>query len=126
MKRRLGLTLGGLVLFASSLLAQSPIATPTDRLGWNQAAETLIEVQTYTYRYYPDGAPSGVVLSNVTCNGTTSPFTCSVLFPTFSNGTHTLMLTAANTIGESPKSGPFDFVFGAAPSTPASLRVIKP
>lgn len=115
-----------LVLFATVANAQpSPPgnASGNNKIGWDQDAPTLKEAQEYTYKYYADGATTGIVLTSVTCVGTVSPFQCEVPFPAFTPGAHTLTLTTGNLAGESPKSLPLSFTFVIIPATPTGLKV---
>ena len=84
-------------------------STSVSIFSWNEAADGLSDVQLYTYKYYLDGSLVPISLTNVNCIGSTSPFQCSVNFPTFYNGSHSLTLTASNTAGESLKSNKFMF-----------------
>jgi len=113
------LVLTFLFLVPSILQAQ---ATGDSKLLFDQTAVTLVEANSYIYRYYPDAATTGVILT-VICTGTVSPFTCSAAFPAFTPGTHTLTLTAANLAGESAKSAPFTFTFVVVPGIPANIRI---
>src|SRR5215510_7867242 len=103
-KTRLKITILLMLLFNILIQAQ---AIPTSKLAFDQAAPDLASAQGYTYRYYPDGATTGTVLTGVTCTGTISPFQCEVAFPSFTPGNHTLKLTAANIAGETAQSAPF-------------------
>lgn len=115
------LMFGACLLTAQTVMAQT--AVPTSRLGWDQAAVTPAEASGYTYRYYPDGAVGGTTVSSVACTGVSSPFNCSISFPAFTPGSHTLQLTAANVAGESVKSASFAFVFVVVPAAPTGLRI---
>lgn len=115
-------TLPLVFLFAVTLSAQGPTAIPGATLVWDQPNATAPEAQGFTYRYYPDGATTGVVLGSVLCGG--SPVvTCAAPFPAFTPGSHTLTLSAGNLAGEGPKSVPLGFVFVVAPSAPVQLRI---
>lgn len=111
-----------LVLFAVpvSVFGQ---AAPGKKLAWDQAASSLAEAQAYTYKYYPDGATTGIALSGVTCAGTASPFVCDVAYPAFTPGSHTLTITASNAAGESVPSASFAFSFVVIPSSPTNIRI---
>jgi hypothetical protein len=115
-------------LLLMPLVGDAQVATPGVSLAWDIAGADLVTVQGYTYRYYPDGATPdgatpGTVLTGVTCSGAASPFTCSVPFPAFTPGSHTLTLTAANVAGESIPSAPFSFVFVVVPGAPSNIRI---
>jgi hypothetical protein len=111
-----------LLLLAPAAAAQTP-GSSAQRFAWDQAAPTIADAQALTYRYYPDGAAAGVTFPAVTCAGAVSPFTCSAPIPAFTPGNHTIALTAANVAGESPKSGPFVFVFVVIPGAPVNVRI---
>lgn len=109
---------------AGPVTAQTPPAIGTSMLVWDQDAPDLATAQSYSFKYYPDGAAAGTALSGVSCSGSASPFLCQAAFPAFTPGTHTLVLTANNVAGESPKSAPpFGFVFVVTPGAPANLRI---
>lgn len=110
-------------LVAGTAAAQNP--TPASHLTWDQGATDLATAQAYTYRHYPDAAVAGTTLTGVTCTGTVSPFVCTVNFPAFTPGAHTLTLTAANTAGESAKSAAFAFTFVVVPTVPGNLRITQ-
>ena len=110
----------GLIFCAIATVASAQAAA-NKTLAWDQTNVTATEAQAYTYTYYPDGALVGIVLTGVTCAGT--PVACSVPFPAFTPGSHTLTLTATNIAGESPKSSPFAFVFVVVPPAPVNIRI---
>jgi hypothetical protein len=103
------------LVFSARLEAQA-----AKSLSWDQAAATLADASSYTYRYYADGATAGVVLAGVVCTGTASPFACSGTLPTFSVGSHTLVLTAGSGAMESAGSSPLAFI---VPGAPGNLRI---
>lgn len=108
--------------FAVSAFAQST-AVPNSRIAWDQPNVASAAVaQSYTYKYYPDGATAGIALTGVTCTGT-APVQCSAGFPAFTPGSHTLTLSATNAAGESPKSATLSFVFVVVPSAPSNLQI---
>ena len=117
---RIRTALFGLVFCAIATVASAQAAA-NKSLAWDQTGATATEAQAYTFTYYPDGALVGVVLTGVTCAGT--PVACSVPFPAFTPGAHTLTLTATNIAGESVKSNPFAFVFVVVPSAPVNIRI---
>lgn len=102
-------------------------ATPTSRLGWDQAAPSLAEAQGFTYKVYVDAGATGTLLTAVTCAGVTSPFQCSGAFPALSAGVHSLQITAGNVNNgvpqESLKSNTLSLVFRAL-AAPTNLRLI--
>jgi len=120
--RKLFVALVLIGLSAGYASAQTP-ATGSNKIGWDQTALTLAEAQGYTYKYYPDAATAGIVLTNVVCTGTTSPFKCEVAFPAFTPGNHSLTLTTSNLAGESVKSAPLNFAFVVTPSAPVNLII---
>lgn len=120
---------GGLVilislLFPSFAQAQPPVGSTNQRFAIDQQAPTLADAQGYTYKYYPDGATTGVNFTGVICAGTTSPFQCTVPIPAFTPGNHTITITATNLAGESTKSTPFAFNFVVTPSAPTNIRIV--
>ena len=117
--KKLLLVLFFILTIPNTLFSQ---ATPSSKLLFDQIGPSLIEVNSYTYKYYPDGNSVGTNLV-VTCTGTTSPFICSAAFPAFTPGSHNLTLTASNTAGESAKSSPFAFVFVVIPAVPSNIRI---
>jgi hypothetical protein len=119
-----------LLLLLLPALSHAQIADAGAKLGWDMPASTLGTANSYTYRYYPDGATTGISLTGVVCTGTTSPFPCTVPFPAFSPGTHTLTVTAGTVAGtppvivEGPKSAVLSFTFVVVPGTPLNPRII--
>ena len=111
-------------LIGSAAVSSAQSATPSSRLGWDQGAPTLADANGYTYKSFADGVAPGVVLTGVTCAGTTSPYACVVNFPAFTPGSHTIQISAANIAGESLPSAPFSFVFVVTPAVPANLRLV--
>jgi hypothetical protein len=114
-------------LIAILVLVLIPIITnaqaiPSSKLAWDQSGADLTTVQAYTYKYYPDLATTGIVLSNVTCSGTTSPFQCEVAYPAFTPGNHTIKISASNIAGET-LSDPFAFTFVVQPAKPLNLHI---
>lgn len=111
-----------LCLFAVPVLAQT--ATPSSKVGFDQAGPDLATVQAYTYKYYADGATTGAALPAATCTGTASPFACTVPFPAFTPGNHTLTLTASNAAGESAQSTPpLAFTMVVTPTAPTNVTI---
>lgn len=98
-------------------------ASSTSNLQWDQDAPSLAEAQGYTYKAYPDGLQSNFVLTGVNCAGTASPFICTVPFPAFTPGNHTLHITASNADAESLPSNDLAFRFIVVPAAPRSLRI---
>ena len=118
------LIVGLLTLIPTIAQAQNPVAGPKSSFVFNQAAPLLTDAQGYTYRYYLDNG-GALTFVNVTCTGTATPWTCQVLVPSMTQGSHSITLTATSAAGESPQSVPFAFAFVANPPTaPTSIRVI--
>lgn len=111
-----------LLVFTNLGEAQTP-GSSNQKFTWDQSAPTLADAQAYTYKYYPDGAGTGIPFTGVACTGSASPFVCSVSIPAFTPGNHSITLTASNIAGESPKSAPFAFVFVVTPSVPGNIRI---
>ena len=113
-----------LVISTITVSAQAPpIATANSKLAWGIPAPDLASAQSYSYRYYPDASATGTVLNSVTCTGTVTPFQCEVAFPLFTQGNHTLKLSAANAAGEGVPSAPFAFTFVGKPGTPITITI---
>lgn len=108
-------------------VAHGQSATPASSILWDQAGPDLATVQAFGFKYYADGAGVGVAFpSAVVCTGTVSPFVCKVLFPAFTPGTHTIIVTASDTTVtpalESVKTGTLSFKMVLAPAAPTNLR----
>jgi len=122
----LGTTIGVLAgLLLASVVVSAQTATPSSHLTWDQGGPDLPTIQAYTFRYYADGGATGNVLAAVVCTsaGTPPVVTCTVPFPAFTPGSHTLTLTAANVAGESTPSAPLAFTMIVQPSSPANVRI---
>jgi hypothetical protein len=119
------------ILLAALLLAIPAFASaqvvPSDKIAWDQQAPDLASAQAYTYKYYPDGATTGITFTGVTCTsaGTPAVITCRANFPAFTPGAHTLTITATNAAGESPKSATFKFDLVVVPTAPTNIRTEK-
>jgi hypothetical protein len=111
--------LGGLW---AAVPANAQTATPTNKFAIDQAAPDLATANSYTYRLYADGSPTGVVIPMV-CTGTASPFLCTASVGAFTPGAHTVTLTAANLAGESGKSNVVTFTMVVVPQPPANARI---
>lgn len=113
------------ILILIPITARAQNAVPTSKFQWNQDGPDLATVSAYTYKYYADGATTGVTFPTTTiCSGTATPFVCTVNFPTFTQGNHSVMITASSAGGESPKSAPLAFTFISVPPAPTMLRLI--
>lgn len=120
MFKRFLATLGIILCFAIVARAQ---ATGGSKLGWDQTAPDLATAQAYNYKYYPDAATTGIILSPVTCTLTAGVIHCQAAFPAFTPGSHTVTVTASNAAGESPKSGILSFTFVVIPAAPGTPKV---
>jgi hypothetical protein len=99
-------------------------ANNTSKLTWDQDAPDLATANGYVYKYYPDISVVGITLNSVSCViAIPGPFVCSVNYPAFTPGNHTLTITAANIVGESIKSTSFSFAFVVIPSPPKNIRI---
>jgi len=113
-----------LLLFPNTIaIAQTPVADQNDSFAWNQDAATQIEANGLTYAVYEGTVKK--TLTSVVCTGTATPFACTALVGTWTNGAHTVQFTAANSGGESLKSAPFVFDFVTTANTPTSFRIIR-
>lgn len=119
--RLLGLLLAAVCVRPSLAVAQTLVAGPASRLLWDQQAATAAEATSFVYRVYRDGATTGTVLANVSCVKPGTLAQCSVPFPPFAAGAHSLRMTAANASAEGPLSVPFAFTYLITPSDPLPL-----
>ena len=110
------------VLASSSLLHAQTTATPTSQFAFDQNAPDLATANSYTYRYYADGATTGVVLP-MTCSGAAPPFVCVAPVPAFTPGPHSVTFTASNAAGESAQSAAVEFTMVIIPAVPQNPRV---
>jgi hypothetical protein len=81
----------------------------SERIGWDQSAADAIELATFGYAIYVDGARTEA--AGVTCTATSGVggFYCTARLPTMSAGSHTLELTSFVSDGgllESARSAP--------------------
>jgi glucose/arabinose dehydrogenase len=92
---------------------------PGDRLGWVQQAPDTVQLASYQFALYIDGARSVLTGVNCTASGV-STFDCSAQLPAFSPGTHTLELASFSTDGsamaESARSAPLRVIAGGTSS----------
>jgi hypothetical protein len=125
---RTGLLLGVGLLLAGVASAQIP-AVGTEAITWDQAGDTLAQVQAYVYDAQ-DGTVAPVTLDGVTCSGAASPFVCSVRLPALTTGLHSLTLRASVLVDgqplSSPRSAPLLIVIVAVPVAPQNLRLTAP
>jgi hypothetical protein len=111
-------------LVLSAVLMQTPpIGVTGLKFAWAQAAPTLQDAGSYTYKYYADGATTGTTITSVSCSGSASPFACETPIPAFTPGSHTIALTASNLAGESEKSALFSFTFVVTPAAPGNISI---
>lgn len=122
--RKFLLVLSFSILVPSALHAQTVVATPGNKYAWDQDATDLVTAQAFTYKDYTD-ALAPVVLTPVTCTGTTSPFQCIAPMPLLTAGSHSTTLTASDTAGESLPSSPLAFTFVVVPNPPKNLHIVK-
>lgn len=101
-----------------------PVLNPGQSFSWDQEAQSLDEAQSATYRYYLDMAATGIQIPTVQVTGTQSPFQCKFLAPLFPAGVHRIEFTADNSLGESARSLPFDFVIGSVMTAPRNIRIV--
>jgi hypothetical protein len=66
----------------------------TERIGWDQRAADTVELATFRYAIYVDGARSE--LSDASCGNTASSagFACTARLPRLSTGSHVLELAS--------------------------------
>ena len=112
-----------LLMSATAVAQQPPIATANSRFELDQPAATASEAASYLYKFYLDGSQSSATLVPVSCSGAGSPFVCTAGVPPLSPGNHRIEITASNSAGESDKSVPFDFSFVETPGKPANIRI---
>lgn len=116
-------------ILISKIAGAQTIATTNSILQWQESGPDLPTVQAITYKYYPDSAATGIVLTPVTCTGTVSPFTCQTPLPAFTAANHSIVLTAGETVNgtlvESLPSVPLAFTFVVIPATPVNVIIIK-
>ncbi|MBA3297028.1 MAG: PQQ-dependent sugar dehydrogenase, partial [Acidobacteria bacterium] len=68
--------------------------TGRERLGWDQPAPDAVELATFRYAIYVDGARSEIADASCATSTGTGGFPCSGRLPTMTNGAHTLELAA--------------------------------
>ncbi len=86
-------------------------ATPANKLGWTIVGQTAAVAQAASYNMYVDGATTATALSGVVCVAAGSDASCSVPFPAFTPGNHSITLTQMISGVESGKSLPLAFTF---------------
>jgi hypothetical protein len=127
--RKLIVMIGALLLVASSISVRwADAQTPNTRLAWDQTAPDLATAQSFTYKFYRNGATAGTVVTSVVCTPAvaTSPvgtFPCNAPFPSSTPGVkHSITLSATSPAGESPVSAPYVFTLTMIPAAPLNLR----
>jgi hypothetical protein len=119
-----------LILACVFVLALAGLSSAQTQVGssssvqWDQTAATLATANAMTFRHYDDGAVTGTVFTSVACAGASSPFVCTVAFPAYTPGNHTVAISAANAAGESAKSPTVAFTFLVVPTPPSNLRIV--
>ncbi|HLG59060.1 MAG TPA: PQQ-dependent sugar dehydrogenase [Vicinamibacterales bacterium] len=93
------------------------------RMAWNQAAASLQELQSLSYRLYVDG--SQATMADVSCGQASTPngYECSGRLPGMSPGRHTLELTSVLNGVESAHSAPLTVMLSASAQFGVSAAV---
>lgn len=112
-----------IVFVCVASVASAQTGSANNKLAWDQPAASIAEAQSLTYKLYADGSATASTLPTATCTGATAPYSCTVPFPAFTPGSHTVQLSASNAAGESSKSAAFGFTFVVIPASPANIRV---
>ena len=98
-----------------------------ERLAWNQAADSIAQLKSLTFRLYIDGTES--TLAATQCDEVPGPlgFECSGMLPPISSGQHLLELTSVLGGVESQRSPSLlVIVTGSATTTGVSLEQSAP
>lgn len=116
------------LLIASAVFAQN--ASPTSLLSWvpqsSAGPATVTEANQYTYRYYPENGTNGITLTGVSCFAVANGVECTVPFPAFTPGSHTLTMTAmlpGDPTSESGRSEVLAFTFTVKLLPPTKLTI---
>ena len=118
----------GLLMFLVVAVPASAqvVAVGNENLVWDQPDATLVQAQGSTYDV-KDGTAAAVVLTNVTCAGTASPFKCQTRLPALTTGLHSLMVQQRRTVnGQNLLSGfsqPLAVSIVAIPQIPQNVRI---
>lgn len=104
-----------------STTIQGQTATGNSKLAFDLPGQSVAIASTATYNGYVDGATTGVLLTGLTCSGTTLT-TCLVNFPALTIGNHTITVTQLFGITESTKSSVLNFTFVVV-VTPTNVRI---
>ena len=73
--------------------------TGTERIGWDQIADSLAELGTFRYAIYVDGARSEIADVNCAPAAGSAGFPCSGRLPTMTPGSHVLELVTFTEVG---------------------------
>ena len=100
--------------------------TGVERLGWDQDAETLADLDALEFVIFVDDAP--VAAGGVECASTRTAagFSCTAPLPEMTAGKHTIAVAAGlpGTTGQSPRSHPIEVIVAAdAAFKPAPVPV---
>jgi hypothetical protein len=104
----------------------------TERLSWDQAADSAQQLKALTFKIYVDG--NSAPFEDTRCADTSAggAFACSGKLPPMSPGRHTLELTAVRNGVESPRSPQLlvdvsatSSTLSTAPSAPETARLIS-
>jgi len=98
--------------------------TGRERIAWNQRASSTVELNTFRFAAYVDGARSE--LTGVTCGSTLGDqgYDCSATMPRMSVGSHSIELAAfiqADSVYESARSLPLRVMFAGLASIPVQV-----
>jgi aldose sugar dehydrogenase len=74
--------------------------TGRERIGWDQAADSLSQLTALRYYIYVDGARTEIADTSCSTAAGPSGYLCSGKFPAMSNGSHTIELTAFTIAGD--------------------------
>lgn len=100
-----------------------PIIRGTERLGWDQVAANVGELNSYRYAIYVDGSRSQVADVLCAVTATARGFACSGRLPSMNPGVHTLELASFVMDGgrliESAKSAPLQVTVAPGVLAPA-------
>lgn len=98
-------------------LARSAAAQTGSHVDWNEA-DTLANVQGYTFTWKVDGGAPIPLTATCTLPASATLVACTAPIPTPPNGSHTYVLTASNAFGSAGAT-----VSGAPPATPGGLKI---
>jgi glucose/arabinose dehydrogenase len=101
--------------------------TGRERIGWNQPAANVAELNTLRYAIYVDGARSVLAAASCTPPAGADGFPCSAQLPSMSPGAHVLELasfTDTDGIVESARSAPLQVTVAGATAPAASVPLV--